>query len=87
VILGVAIDLAILLGVQLFAARLFGRSLFGTPSLLQAPLTLQVLEGDPQRVAPGHPVAAVAFLPLDFDLRRPLTLRWAGVSGSWTLRR
>jgi membrane-associated protease RseP (regulator of RpoE activity) len=49
VILGVAIDLAILLGVQLFAARLFGRSLFGTPSLLQAPLTrlLVVLAAGP----------------------------------------
>jgi hypothetical protein len=32
-------------------------------------------------------VAAVAFLPLDLDLRRPLTLRWAGATGSWTLRR
>jgi hypothetical protein len=59
----------------------------GRETLLQAPLTLQVLDGDPDRVAPGHPVAAVAFLPPDFDLRRPLTLRWAGVSGSWTLRR
>jgi hypothetical protein len=59
----------------------------GRETLLQAPLTLQVLEGDPARVAPGFPVAAVAFLPLDLDLRRPLTVRWAGVSGSWTLRR
>lgn len=59
----------------------------GRETLLSAPLTLQVLEGDPERVAPGAPVAAVAFLPPDLDLRRPLTLRWAGVSGSWTLRR
>lgn len=59
----------------------------GRETLLSAPWTVQVLEGDPERVAPGAPVAAVAFLPLDLDLRRPLTLRWAGVSGSWTLRR
>ena len=59
----------------------------GRETLLSAPLTVQVLEGDPERVAPGAPVAAVAFLPPDLDLRRPLTLRWAGVAGSWTLRR
>ncbi|MFU8889676.1 MAG: hypothetical protein ACNA8N_13865 [Trueperaceae bacterium] len=59
----------------------------GRETLLSAPLTVQVLEGDPDRVAPGAPVAAVAFLPSDLDLRRPLTLRWAGVSGSLTLRR
>jgi hypothetical protein len=59
----------------------------GRESLLSAPLTLQVLEGDPDHVTPERPVAAVAFLPLDLDLRRPLTLRWAGVTGSWTLRR
>ena len=59
----------------------------GRETLLSAPLTVQVLEGDPERVAPGAPVAAVAFLPPDVDLRRPLTLRWAGVAGSWTLRR
>ena len=59
----------------------------GRETLLSAPWTVQVLEGDPDRVSPGAPVVAVAFLPLDLDLRRPLTLRWAGVSGSWTLRR
>jgi hypothetical protein len=59
----------------------------GIETLLSSPLTVQVLEGDPDRVGPGRPVAAVAFLPPDLDLRRPLTLRWAGVSGSWTLRR
>ena len=59
----------------------------GRETLLTAPLTLQVLEGDPERVSPGSPVAAVAFLPPDLDLRRPLTLRWAGVAGSLTLRR
>jgi len=59
----------------------------GRETLLTAPLTLQVLDGDPDRVSPDRPVAAVAFLPLDLDLRRPLTLRWAGVTGSWTLRR
>lgn len=59
----------------------------GRETLLSAPLTVQVLEGDPERVAPGQPVAAVAFLPADLDLRRPLTVRWAGASGTWTLRR
>ena len=59
----------------------------GRETLLTAPLAVQVLEGDPDRVAPGAPVAAVAFLPPDLDLRRPLTLRWAGVAGTWTLRR
>jgi hypothetical protein len=59
----------------------------GIETLLSAPLTLQVLDGDPASVGPGRPVAAVAFLPPDLDLRRPLTLRWAGVSGTWTLRR
>lgn len=59
----------------------------GRETLLTAPLAVQVLEGEPERVAPGAPVAAVAFLPPDLDLRRPLTLRWAGVSGTWTLRR
>ncbi len=59
----------------------------GRETLLSAPLTVQVLEGDPERVGPGAPIAAVAFLPQDLDLRRPLTLRWAGVSGAWTLRR
>lgn len=59
----------------------------GRETLLTAPLTVQVLEGDPERVAPGAPVAAVAFLPPDLDLRRPLTLRWAGVVGTLTLRR
>ncbi len=59
----------------------------GREVLLRAPLDLQVLEGDPAAVAPGAPVAAVAFLPDDFDLRRPITLRWAGASGTLTLRR
>lgn len=59
----------------------------GRETLLSAPMTVQVLTGDPDRVAPGEPVAAVAFLPIDLDLRRPLTVRWAGASGSWTLRR
>ncbi|MDF1523783.1 MAG: hypothetical protein P1P87_13325, partial [Trueperaceae bacterium] len=59
----------------------------GREVLLSAPFTVQVLEGDPERVAPDAPLAAVAFLPAEFDLRRPLSLRWAGASGSWTLRR
>lgn len=59
----------------------------GRESLLSAPFTVQVLEGDPERVTPETPVIAVAFLPPDVDLRRPLTLRWAGSSGTWTLRR
>jgi hypothetical protein len=59
----------------------------GVELLLSAPLDVQVLEGDPANVRPGAPVAAVAFLPAGFDLRRPITLRWAGVSGTLTLRR
>lgn len=59
----------------------------GRETLLSAPFSVQVLAGDPERVAPDAPVAAVAFLPPDVDLRRPLTLRWAGASGTWTLRR
>lgn len=59
----------------------------GLEVLLTAPLDLQVLAGDPSDVRPGKPVAAVAFLPAGFDLRRPITLRWAGASGTITLRR
>lgn len=59
----------------------------GRETLLAEPFAVQVLAGDPARVAPGEPVVAVAFLPDDLDLRRPLTVRWAGVSGTWTLRR
>jgi hypothetical protein len=55
--------------------------------LLRAPLAVQVLEGEPADLRPGAPVAAVAFLPSSFDLRRPLHVRWAGASGSLTLRR
>jgi hypothetical protein len=59
----------------------------GVEVLLRAPLAVQVLEGDPGALAPDAPVAAVAFLPPGFDLRRPLQIRWAGASGSLTLRR
>ncbi|MFN2321807.1 MAG: hypothetical protein ABR510_02440 [Trueperaceae bacterium] len=59
----------------------------GRETLLAEPFAVQVLAGDPARVAPGEPVVAVAFLPDHLDLRRPLTVRWAGVSGTWTLRR
>ena len=59
----------------------------GRETLLAEPFAVQVLAGDPAKVAPGEPVVAVAFLPDDLDLRRPLTVRWAGVSGTWTLRR
>jgi len=59
----------------------------GRETLLAEPFAVQVLAGDPARVAPGEPVVAVAFLPDGIDLRRPLTVRWAGVSGTWTLRR
>ncbi len=59
----------------------------GVELLLSAPLDVQVLDGDPGDVRPGAPVAAVAFLPAGFDLRRPITLRWAGASGTLTLRR
>ncbi len=59
----------------------------GLEVLLEAPLDVQVLDGDPTDVRPGKPVAAVAFLPAGFDLRRPITLRWAGASGTITLRR
>jgi hypothetical protein len=59
----------------------------GVEVLLREPLAVQVLEGDPAALAPDAPVAAVAFLPSSFDLRRPLQLRWAGASGSLTLRR
>jgi hypothetical protein len=56
----------------------------GRETLLAEPFAVQVLAGDPARVAPDAPVA---FLPDGLDLRRPLTVRWAGVSGTWTLRR
>ncbi len=59
----------------------------GRETLLSAPFAVQVLDGDPERVTPAAPVVAVAFLPPDLDVRRPLTLRWAGASGTWTLRR
>ncbi|CAN5816232.1 hypothetical protein BH23DEI1_BH23DEI1_15960 [soil metagenome] len=55
--------------------------------LLRAPLTVQILEGDPNALRPGAPVAAVAFLPSSFDLRRPVQVRWAGASGTLLLRR
>lgn len=59
----------------------------GRETLLSAPFSVQVLAGDPERVGPEAAVVAVAFLPPDLDVRRPLTLRWAGASGTWTLRR
>lgn len=59
----------------------------GVEVLLTAPLDVQVLDGDPADLRPGAPVAAVAFLPAGFDLRRPITIRWAGASGTLTLRR
>lgn len=59
----------------------------GRETLLSAPFSVQVLAGEPDRVTADAPVVAVAFLPVDVDLRRPLTLRWAGASGTWTLRR
>jgi hypothetical protein len=59
----------------------------GVEVLLRAPLSVQVLLGDPEAVTPEAPVAAVAFLPSSFDVRRPLVIRWAGASGSLTLRR
>ena len=59
----------------------------GVEVLLRAPLAVQVLTGDPDALTPGAPVAAVAFLPPDFDLRRPMQIRWAGATGSVTLRR
>jgi hypothetical protein len=58
----------------------------GVELLLAAPLDVQVLEGGPGDLRPGAPVAAVAFLPAGFDLRRPITLRWAGASGTLTMR-
>jgi hypothetical protein len=59
----------------------------GVEVLLRSPLAVQVLEGDPAALTPASPVAAVAFLPSSFDLRRPMQIRWAGASGSLTLRR
>ncbi len=59
----------------------------GFEVLLSEPFDVQVLAGDPGDVRPGAPVAAVAFLPAGFDLRRPITIRWAGASGTLTLRR
>jgi hypothetical protein len=59
----------------------------GVEVLLRAPLAVQVLSGDPDALTPASPVAAVAFLPSTFDLRRPLQIRWAGATGSVTLRR
>jgi hypothetical protein len=59
----------------------------GVEVLLRAPLSVQVLLGDPAALTPDAPVAAVAFLPSTFDVRRPLVIRWAGASGSLTLRR
>jgi hypothetical protein len=59
----------------------------GVEVLLRAPLAVQVLEGDPAAVTPARPVAAVAFLPGTFDVRRPMELRWAGATGVLTLRR
>jgi hypothetical protein len=59
----------------------------GFEVLLSAPFDVQVLDGDPGDLRPGAPVAAVAFLPAGFDLRRPITIRWAGASGTLTLRR
>lgn len=82
---------ALFLAVTALAATPWDGALYvaqdGREVLLSAPFSVQVLEGDPERVAPDAPLAAVAFLPADFDLRRPLALRWAGASGSWTLRR
>ncbi len=84
-------DKALLLIVTAVAEAAWQPAVFvtqdGRETLLSAPFAVQVLDGDPENVTPEAPVVAVAFLPPDVDVRRPLTLRWAGASGTWTLRR
>ena len=51
------------------------------------PQGVSILEGDPQRVAPGSPVSGVLLLPDWINLRRPLTVTWSGVTATVQYRR
>ncbi len=55
--------------------------------VVRAPYRVTVFRGDPAALAPGHEVAAVVLLPATFSLYRPLTVSWAGVEATVTLRR
>lgn len=51
------------------------------------PYRMRLVFGDPARVAPGAPVAALVLLPPAFNLYRPMRVEWQGSSGEITFRR
>ena len=59
----------------------------GRELTVRAPYRVHVFRGDPSALAPGAEVAAVVLLPATFSLYRPLTVSWAGVEATVTLRR
>ncbi|HEX7039895.1 MAG TPA: hypothetical protein VF202_07290 [Trueperaceae bacterium] len=59
----------------------------GRELVVRAPYRVHVFRGDPAALAPGHEVVGVVLLPATFSLYRPLTVSWAGVEATVTLRR
>jgi hypothetical protein len=59
----------------------------GRELAVRAPYRVHVFRGDPAALAPGAEVVAVVLLPQTFSLYRPLTVSWAGVEATVTLRR
>lgn len=51
------------------------------------PFRVQVLAGDPERVAPDAPAAGVILLPPDFNPRLPIRVVWGGAAGEIVFRR
>jgi len=58
----------------------------GQELTVRAPYRVHVFRGDAERLGPGREVAAVVLLPSTFSLYRPLTVSWAGVEATVTLR-
>ena len=50
------------------------------------PFRLRLLEGEAGRVGPEAPATAVVLLPVEFNLREPLTVTWSGASATVTFR-
>lgn len=50
------------------------------------PFRLRLLSGEAELVAPGTPAVAVVLLPDEFNLRRPITVRWGEASATITFR-
>ena len=51
------------------------------------PYRMRMVQGSSRHVAPDAPAAAVLLLPSWFDLYRPITVTWQGVSATVTFRR